>query len=320
MVSITQRYLNASAWTLLVYDYFLTFESEVTTIWKSPWSIGIPLFYLNRYLPLVDEALLIYYGRSTDSAKTCEAIFKTQLWTMFVGGTACRVIIYLHACALWGRNRIVVFLLGGLLLATLSAWAAFIALQTANLDFLGVFDQPHATVHGCRLKVKVAYWQGIYISALATEAVTVAFMMVRGLQHLRQSRDSWVLTLYGNGILYCVVIILLGIINVVVLNIPAMIKATILLAPLQRTMESILCSRLMFVILQRQKVLHISGTGTEGAFGTGNIEEPGIPNSREVLTSFEEYPRHSVADGMELQASGRELSKRAVIGIYDQRW
>ncbi|KAF5332081.1 hypothetical protein D9611_008044 [Ephemerocybe angulata] len=309
MVSITQRYLNASAWTLLVYDYFLTFDSEVTTIWKSPWSIGIPLFYLNRYLPLIDEALLIYYGRSTDSARACEAIFKTQLWTTFVGGTACRVIIYLHACALWGRNRIVVFLLGGLLLATLSAWAAFIALQTANLDFLGVFDQPHATVHGCRLKVKVAYWQGIYISALATEAVTVAFMLVRGLQHVRQSRDSWVLTLYGNGI-----------INVVVLNIPAMVKATILLAPLQRTMESILCSRLMFVILQRQKVLHISGTGTEGVFGTGHVEEPGIPNSREVLTSFEEYPRHWVADGVESQVSGRELSRRAAIGIYDQRW
>lgn len=92
------------------------------------------------------------------------------------------------------------------------------------------------------------------------------------------------------------------------------------LRSLQRTMESILCSRLMFVILQRQKVLHISGTGTEGVFGTGHVEEPGIPNSREVLTSFEEYPRHWVADGVESQVSGRELSRRAAIGIYDQRW
>lgn len=29
-------------------------------VWSSPWFIGLPLYYINRYMPLVDEILLLY--------------------------------------------------------------------------------------------------------------------------------------------------------------------------------------------------------------------------------------------------------------------
>ncbi|KAF6759566.1 hypothetical protein DFP72DRAFT_1043192 [Ephemerocybe angulata] len=267
MVTATPKQLTASAWTLVIYDYLLTFETEVTTIWPSPWSIGLPLFYLNRYFPLIDQALLIYFDRSTDSAGTCEGIYTTAIWMGFVGSAACRIIIYLHTCALWGRSRTIVFLLGGFLLALFSVWVIFGVLQSANMTYLGVFDQPLATTPGCRKGSRVAYWQLIYSAALTMEAVTVGCMVVRGLQHVQQSRDSWVLTLYWNGILHCVVLTLLGIINIVMMSVPAMRR----------------------------------NFSTETPRNFNDTEESGVTSSRGVLTSIEEYPRH------ELQTSGKGL-------------
>ncbi|KAF6749115.1 hypothetical protein DFP72DRAFT_1049203 [Ephemerocybe angulata] len=287
MVTATPKQLTASAWTLVIYDYLLTFETEVATIWPSPWSIGLPLFYLNRYFPLIDQALLIYFDRSTDSAGTCEGIYTTAIWMGFVGSAACRIIIYLHTCALWGRSRTIVFLLGGFLLALFSVWVIFGVLQSANMTCerriwkaedgtdlstdLGVFDQPLATTPGCRKGSRAAYWQLIYSAALTMEAVTVGCMVVRGLQHVQQSRDSWVLTLYWNGILHCVVLTLLGIINIVMMSVPAMVTAAVVLAP------------------------------TETPRNFNDTEESGVTSSRGVLTSIEEYPRH------ELQTSGKGL-------------
>ncbi|KAF5332117.1 hypothetical protein D9611_008030 [Ephemerocybe angulata] len=93
-----QKLFTASAWTLLVYDYALTFETEVATIWAaSPWPLGrfgTPLFYLSRYFPLIDEAMLVYTGRSTDSARTCEGLYHTA---------TCQIRDDSHTCTALGE-------------------------------------------------------------------------------------------------------------------------------------------------------------------------------------------------------------------------
>ncbi|KAF6759556.1 hypothetical protein DFP72DRAFT_1043184 [Ephemerocybe angulata] len=326
MVTQIQKQFTASAWTLLVFDYVLTFETEVTTIWTaSPWPLGrfgTPLFYLSRYFPLIDEAMLVYYGRSTDSAQTCERVYMTATWMAAVSGIACHTIVYLHTCALWGRKRIVVILLGVLLVATFSAFVGVTVIQSTNATFKGAFDPPFAGTPGCRLMASNpnSYRQGIYITGLTTEAVTVTLMLVRGLQHVRQSRDSWVLTLYSTGILYCVVIFLLNLANAVALNLPAMARHSTILVPLQHAMRSILCSRLVFAILQRRKMQQ-SNARSASAADVDGIEESKNRNIREEFTSIDECPSHSM-DGIELQAFGRGFSTGGSIktGIYDQRW
>ncbi|KAF6749114.1 hypothetical protein DFP72DRAFT_1049202 [Ephemerocybe angulata] len=276
VTTIIQKYFTASCLTLLVYDYALTFEAEVTTIWTSPWSTGIPLFYFGRYLPIIDEAMLVYYGRSTESAKG------------------------------WRRWEALPVMVASLAVIVLTA------LQGITIFFLGAYDQPLAPTPGCRLMSRKApYLQGIYATGVAAEAVTVVLMLARGLQHVRQSKDSWVFSLYGTGILYCVVILILGIANVVLLSLPTMVGFATILAPLQHAMKSILCSRLMFAILKRRNMAHRN---------TVRNLDLSIEQSRRVrnvgeqwFTSIEEYPRRTV-DVIELQASEGEST-----GSYNTR-
>lgn len=255
--------------------------------------------------------MLVYYGRSTESAKTCEAVYKTAIWMASVGGIACHVIIYLHTCALWGRTRFVVFLLGSLLLVASLAVIVLTALQGITIFFLGAYDQPLAPTPGCRIMSRKApYLQGIYAAGVAAEAVTVVLMLARGLQHVRQSKDSWVFSLYGTGILYCVVILILGIANVVLLSLPAMVSFATVLAPLQHAMKSILCSRLMFAILKRRNMVHRNTVRNLDP----SIEQSRIRNvGEQSFTSIEEYPRRTV-DVIELQASEGEST-----GSYNTR-
>ncbi|KAF6759559.1 hypothetical protein DFP72DRAFT_885418 [Ephemerocybe angulata] len=303
-----QKLFTASAWTLLVYDYALTFETEVATIWTaSPWPLGrfgTPLFYLSRYFPLIDEAMLVYTGRSTDSARTCEGLYHTAT-----------SIVYLHTCALWGRKRVVVILLGVLLFATFSAFAAVTAIQSSNATFKEPSDPPLPSTPGCRLVPgPSSYRLGVYITGLTTEAAP-------GLQMFRRSRDSWVLTLYSTGILYCVVIFLLNLANAVVLNLPAMAKSATILIPVQHSVRSILVNRLVFAILQRRRRMQQSHARSVSAADVDGIEESKNRNIREEFTSIDEWSRRSV-DGIELQAFGRGFSTGGSIktGIFDQRW
>ncbi|EAU90804.2 hypothetical protein CC1G_09281 [Coprinopsis cinerea okayama7 len=52
------EYVSWACIAVAIYDYFLTFVEEVESVWRSRWSIGVSLFYLNRYLVFVDQALL----------------------------------------------------------------------------------------------------------------------------------------------------------------------------------------------------------------------------------------------------------------------
>ncbi|KAF6746319.1 hypothetical protein DFP72DRAFT_905589 [Ephemerocybe angulata] len=319
VTTLTQSLYATSNLALLVYDYLLTFETEVTAVWTCPWSIGLPLFYVNRYLPLIDVTMMVYFNRSTDNARTCEIIFKGAIWLYFISTNAAHTIIYLQTCALWGNHRGVLYLLGTLLFATFSGILVLTALQHPGMTFMGVSDTPVATAPGCRLRMaSLLYGQGKYILVAIVELVTVGLMLVKGIQHVRNSSDSWVSTLYRNGIIYCLVVLVLCICNLVIPNIPAMANSANLLTPLQHTMESIMCSRVMFVILQQRRKVEI-----ERRLGRDLTEHSKPPNSTMILTSIEESQSESV-DAIELRAteSWAGLSSVGVhsTGSDDRRW
>lgn len=46
--------------TIIAYDYLCTLKEEISYAWSCPWSMGLILFYLNRYLPFLDQSILLY--------------------------------------------------------------------------------------------------------------------------------------------------------------------------------------------------------------------------------------------------------------------
>ncbi|KZP03451.1 hypothetical protein FIBSPDRAFT_1055280 [Athelia psychrophila] len=66
-------YFDVFSACVLVYDYILTFNSEVTLIWGEPWKSLKVLFLLSRYLPFADTAVLFLCERPPGilAAKGC---------------------------------------------------------------------------------------------------------------------------------------------------------------------------------------------------------------------------------------------------------
>ncbi|TEB37849.1 hypothetical protein FA13DRAFT_708928 [Coprinellus micaceus] len=257
MLNQVLKLFTVSNLCLLVFDYLLTFEDEVSTVWTCPWSIGLPLFYLNRYLPLIDETLLLYFGTGAHRASKCSALFNTSLWLVVIGANAAHTIIYLQTCALWQSNRVVKIFLLLLLVATLVMSVVCAALQQVTYTFLEPWDHPGPptkTAAGCRLIVGKGYTEYTYMMVGISQGFTIGLMLYKGVQHVRQSRSPWVIELYQNGVLYCLIILALSLMNAIVPNVPSWATTYAnILGPFQHTMESILCSRVMFVILKRRK-------------------------------------------------------------------
>lgn len=259
----TRELFTAANVALLAYDYLITLDVEMKFVWSSPWFIGLPLYYINRYMPLVDEILLLYYvkGKLT-SSKTCESVFNTSLSMVMISASAAHTIIYLQTCALWGNHRAVVYGLGALLLGKFVASICFMSLQMRSTTFF----MSHASTSlqmGCNLIIGAFYAQYLYILISITETITVGLMLFKGIQHTRHSRAPWVVDLYRTGVLFSLVILILSLLNVIIPNIPSLARsAATLLSPLQHTMESVLCTRVMFVILQRRNGLATVGVSS----------------------------------------------------------
>ncbi|KAG2008825.1 hypothetical protein CC2G_014214 [Coprinopsis cinerea AmutBmut pab1-1] len=78
--------VSLSCLTLLVYDYLCTFSQEVEYVWTNSLSVGVVLFYLNRYLVFFDQSLLFFFNTVTFvNASTCERLFRSGVWLKAIG-------------------------------------------------------------------------------------------------------------------------------------------------------------------------------------------------------------------------------------------
>ncbi|KZP22706.1 hypothetical protein FIBSPDRAFT_890069 [Athelia psychrophila] len=128
----------------IVYDYILTFNSEVNLIWGEPWKTLKVLFLLSRYLPFADTAVLFLY-HSASSQSECRTLTLGLGILSAVGSCITEYIFSVRTWAMWGFNRKV-----GMVLATtyLACWLPNVV--TTVLFVCGAKYLPTTPVtHGC---------------------------------------------------------------------------------------------------------------------------------------------------------------------------
>ncbi|KAG2016603.1 hypothetical protein CC2G_009757 [Coprinopsis cinerea AmutBmut pab1-1] len=234
---------------LVVYDYLCTLVDEVEYVWRSRWSIGIPLFFLNRYLVFVDQALLFHFSlQTTASPSTCGKLFQSGIWMLIFGGNVASFIIYMQTCAIWANQWKVVIPLLVLQLAKLVTSLVFSHLQWSTSIY--------TTVPGgwCAAIPTTSYLRYIYAITCATEAITIGFTVVRAYQHIRGSKSSWVTQLYRSGILYCICILVFSMSNAIISEaLEGTMYVGVMTRP-QRVIESVLGSRVLLVIFKHRRL------------------------------------------------------------------
>ncbi|KAJ3907206.1 hypothetical protein F5879DRAFT_570299 [Lentinula edodes] len=211
--------------TLLVYDYFCTLYQEIELVWRSPFSLASMMFFVNRYLPFFDRIVSVNFNfNASISAEQC--LFQAQAisWLMFIGIVISELILTLRTYA--------VFLVPAIV---------FTELAVSSLRFIS-----HG---GCRMTSASNIIFLAFCLLTIYESILAILIAIQACKHLRQTRSPWVTKLYKDGIMFYVYLLVLSCANIVsCLLAPAL--GPWLQAP-QRVVHSVLCTRVLFLIFQR---------------------------------------------------------------------
>ncbi|KAJ6461399.1 hypothetical protein C8R45DRAFT_1080895 [Mycena sanguinolenta] len=250
--------------TVLVYDWLLTMRSEVEFIWKQKMSFGKLLYFVNRYLVIIDLVILLnsYANPIIHGSKVCVPWFHIDSWLGVISIVTIDSIMLIRTWAIWHRSK--------------KALAALVTLQVlCNLAEAGatlwasltLFSIPSPNdIRPClsgfaRPNVLYALFMGVVVWDLVIMVATL--VQVIPTIRLSQTVSPMVGVILRDGIQYFVLISLIALGSIVVLNLAPGALATMLLT-LQRVTNSVIGSRIMLnlrgMLLNPSQSSHSSDT------------------------------------------------------------
>ncbi|KAF7430166.1 hypothetical protein PC9H_005866 [Pleurotus ostreatus] len=211
--------LVLSSAIILVYDYIITFDLEVSLIWfyHSGWSWTTMLYILNRYLPFVDTINGLWHdfvlGIPRDA---CMLSFQATGWLYVIGISVTEIILTIRTWAIWRRDRRLAAIL---LLFFAAVWGpkfAVMAIFTKSLQF---DPAPYPSFVGCNL---VAANQILFVSwalLMVYQAGILILMAYRGyIGYCSGGNTALFTAVYRDGILYYLYLFVLSLINIAVIK------------------------------------------------------------------------------------------------------
>ncbi|KDR72838.1 hypothetical protein GALMADRAFT_252122 [Galerina marginata CBS 339.88] len=256
---------NLSLWmagySIVIFDYVLTFDKEVEYVWSSPWKPERILFFLNRYLPFIDIILFSQVMlNSSISFATCSMIARSSVWMILIGTMVSQTIITRRTQAIWRSRRRFVWILGSITALSFGFIVVFAAYKTV-LQPLDGLDTPTISPQiKCRISAFSFNRRTLitllvsFLLILINELVIFIMTVVKAREHIPKdsSPESYVIQLYRNGVLHCGCMLALTIINCVFVTVATPPYKT-MFYPLQRALHSVFCNRFLLLISEQQK-------------------------------------------------------------------
>ncbi|KAN0088209.1 hypothetical protein V8E55_005266 [Tylopilus felleus] len=135
-----RKSVNFSGYTLLLYDYLITFPLEVQYIWGSPWTPVKAGFLVNRYGNLIGQALVMLEETgyvSHGSEEFCKYFRLYCSLYMVFSADFIRILVVMRAWAIWGcRYGVAVFAITLYVLYVLAVSARVIYSQIESKGIL----------------------------------------------------------------------------------------------------------------------------------------------------------------------------------------
>ncbi|KAJ7599004.1 hypothetical protein C8J56DRAFT_915649 [Mycena floridula] len=202
-----------SSISILLYDLLSTLDQEVSHIWSRPLSIVSLIFFFNRYSPFIDILVLLYS------------------------------ILMLRTYAIWGRHRCILITFCALAMCVFIPNFVFTKLEVDSLKFIEL------PLRGCYFGPGTSHIVNhTFILVAMSETVIAVLMAIKAYEHLRAPTSSWVFQLYRDGIVFYLILLTASIVNVIVSNTAPSIGLWLTVP--QRVLHSILCNRVLFLILR----------------------------------------------------------------------
>ncbi|KAJ8590395.1 hypothetical protein M405DRAFT_816280 [Rhizopogon salebrosus TDB-379] len=208
----------------LLFDFSITFDSEVRWTWGRNWGITRIAFVVSRYLPFVGLAMTVYceYMRTYD----------TICW---LGIVAAEVMLLVRTYVVWGCDR--KFLIVLLVFTTVTA------LSTAGLANMIITSEPEDPTRGVFEQdgsTSITYGLLTFY-----ELVLMSLTLYKRFKFYRIQSSPMAATIHRNGVIYMLCIALVSMSNCIsIVVLPS--SYTALLAGPQLVIHSVLASRILF--------------------------------------------------------------------------
>ncbi|KAJ7141572.1 hypothetical protein C8R46DRAFT_1135285, partial [Mycena filopes] len=221
---------------ILVYDWLLTLGVEIDYIWRQKMSWGKLLYFINRYLVIIDLVILLNC--------ICVPWFHIDSWLGVLSIVSIDTIMLVRAWAMWQRSKRVLVLL--LSLQVVFTMCLKFLLPSSTSPAEPAIPSPN-NIRPCltgfaRPDVLYALWMGVVVWDLTIMVAT----LMRAIPTIRLDRSvaPIISLILRDGIQYFVLMLLIALGNIVVINKAPGPLATMLLT-LQRVTNSVIGSRIM---------------------------------------------------------------------------
>lgn len=250
-------YFVVACVVLWAYDYSLTFASEVSLIWDSPWTPLKVLYIFSRYWSSVALCILIYYHFSDDiTVERCLVAERFMTWSLNISMCSAEIILTIRTWAVWERSRKV----------TIFLCLLFAAIWIPTFILMGFWE---GTIHysavpreivpsGCWPEMTSSLYFINYILLAIFEGVLLIMISIKAYMALNTGLPDSILfqAVYLNGVLYYIYLFILSVINIMI-SMHVSREFANLLGVLQQVMHSLLAGRMLLELREwGQRTVH----------------------------------------------------------------
>ncbi|KAF8887346.1 hypothetical protein BD779DRAFT_1527628 [Infundibulicybe gibba] len=241
-------YFNVASVAVLIYDWFVTLDSEITLIWNPRWNFGTLLYFLTRYPAFIDTALYMHgdIGYAIP-VPICGLLANISSWMFLFGFGISEVIMMICVWAMWGRRRrmAIAFTILGLTVII----ACMIEFHSYHGSQIHIPPEmlPRNTP-GCQTITKgahdIIFAASEFIALAILESVLSALLFYKAILHSRNHPSTFVSECFRHGLLYYAVLGALSIANLSIIFQGAP-EFDNLLTSIQRSIHAILSARML---------------------------------------------------------------------------
>ncbi|KAL5529750.1 hypothetical protein ACEPAG_5735 [Sanghuangporus baumii] len=97
--------ISVGALTVLTYDYIVTLDMEIESVWSEKLSVSSILFFFNRYLPFISVAIASYYILAEQNFDRCRIGVDVFGAFCAAGAMLAELVFLLRTDAIWGHMK-----------------------------------------------------------------------------------------------------------------------------------------------------------------------------------------------------------------------
>lgn len=246
------NYCNVASVTIMILDWLLTFDAEVSFIWNSRWNATKVLYLVARYLPFIDTSVVMYhqFGYALPQS-VCRLSYQYASFAFVLGIGFSELIFTLRTWAMWEKGRWL----------TLALFGTFSAIWFTELIIIGVYIAGathevslYPRLIGCISRGKSTPLSADYILLMAYDTGIMILMIIRGISTFKLGRGGsgsrLIQVVYTEGVMYYIYLFGLAFLNIVII-LKLSGSYINLLIMVQRVIHSVLACRVILHIRKR---------------------------------------------------------------------